>query len=215
MKSAGILVKPALSLVLIGLVAAVLLAGLNTLTADRIRQAQDQRALQTLLAVLPPERFDNHLAGDWTFLDIAGLTRPAKVYRARLDGQASAAIIDLTTPRGYSGDIRLLIAMTPDAEIISVRVLEHHETPGLGDRIEARRSDWIKQFSGKSLANPSPEKWASDRRGGSFDTLTSATITSSAVIDAVARALQAYRQHDQSIWNDATTRWEKGERVRG
>jgi len=193
-------VKPALTLALIGLAAAVLLAGLNALTSDRISRAQDQRALETLTRVLPPERFDNPVASDWTELDINGLDRPARVYRARLDGQPSAAIIDLTTPQGYSGDIRLLVALTPEADIISVRVLEHRETPGLGDRIEARRSDWIEQFSGKSLTDPPPENWASSRRGGAFDTLTSATITSSAVIDAVERSLRAYENAREQVW---------------
>lgn len=200
MKNSRFPVKPALTLALIGLAAAVLLAGLNALTSDRISRAQDQRALQTLTRVLPPERFDNLLASDWTELNISGLDRPARIYRARLDGQPSAAIIDLTTPQGYSGDIRLLVALTPDAEIISVRVLEHRETPGLGDRIEARRSDWIEQFSGKSLADPPREEWASSRRGGAFDTLTSATITSSAVIDAVERSLRAYDSARERVW---------------
>jgi len=193
-------VKPALTLALIGLAAAVLLAGLNALTSDRISRAQDQRALETLTRVLPPERFNNLLASDWTELTINGLDRPARIYRARLDGQPSAAIIDLTTPQGYSGDIRLLVALTPEAEVISVRVLEHRETPGLGDRIEARRSDWIEQFSGKSLTDPPPEDWASSRRGGAFDTLTSATITSNAVIDAVERSLHAYENAREQVW---------------
>jgi electron transport complex protein RnfG len=192
--------RPALALTGIGLTAAVLLAGLNALTRDKIQQARDDRAVSTLQQVLAPERYDNRISQDVVTLRIDGLTEPARVYRARKDGRPSAAVIDMTTPRGYSGEIRLLIAVTPAAEVISVRAVEHRETPGLGDKIERRRSDWIEQFAGRSLGNPPRDQWASDQRGGAFDTLTSATLTSTAVIDAVARSLASFERAGDAIW---------------
>jgi Na+-translocating ferredoxin:NAD+ oxidoreductase subunit G len=184
----------------VGLVAALILAGLDRITRDRITLEQDRRALAALTQVLPATSFNNELLGDWIDITIAGLERPARVYRARLDGQPAALIVDLTTSRGYSGDIRLLVAVTTDGTVIAVRVLEHRETPGLGDRIEERRSDWIRQFRDRRLGNPSPEQWAPDRRGGDFDTMTNATITASAVIDAVRLALEAVEAEGDGLW---------------
>ena len=193
-------VRSALALAGIGLTAAILLAGLNELTREPIQQARDERAAAKLNQVLAPERYNNLIVQDTTRLRIDGIEQPARVYRARNDGQPVAAIIDMTTARGYSGDIRLLIALTPTAEVISVRVVEHRETPGLGDKIERRRSDWIDQFADRSLGNTPRDQWASDKRGGEFDTLTSATITSTAVIDAVARSLASFERAGDAIW---------------
>ncbi|AKS41662.1 RnfABCDGE type electron transport complex subunit G [Wenzhouxiangella marina] len=192
--------RPALALALLAIAAAVLLAGLNRVTEAPIREAREQRALRVLNQVLAPSRYDNDLARDRVDIAVGALDPSARVHRAYLQGEPSAAVIDMSTPRGYSGDIRLLIAITPEAEVISVRVVEHRETPGLGDRVEARRSDWIDQFAGRSIDQPPREAWASDQRGGAFDTLTSATITSTAVIDAVATSLEAYRHARERIW---------------
>lgn len=195
--------RPALALAAIGLTAALLLSSLDELTREPIQQARDDRAVASLQQVLPPERYDNRISQDVVELRIDGLTEPARVYRARRNGEPSAAVIDMTTPRGYSGDIRLLIAVTPAAEVISVRAVEHRETPGLGDKIERRRSDWIEQFDGHSIGDPPRRAWASDRRGGDFDTLTSATITSTAVIDAIARSLASFERAGPAIWQDS------------
>ncbi len=192
--------KPALALIAVGLLAATILAGLDRLTRDRIALEQERRALAALTELLPAERFDNELVSDWFEHPVAGLERPVRIYRARLDDQPSAAVLDLITSRGYSGDIRLLVAIEPDWTIIGVRVLEHRETPGLGDRIEIRRSDWIRQFDGASLRRPIPEAWAPDRRGGQFDTLTNATITTGAITDAVRLSLEAAESLDEALW---------------
>lgn len=192
--------KPALALLVIGLLAAIILAGLDRITRDRINLEQERRALAALTRLLPAERFDNELVTDWIELRVAGLGRPARVYRARLGNEPSAAILDLVTTRGYSGDIRLLVAIEPDGTVIGVRVLEHRETPGLGDRIEIRRSDWIHQFDGTSLEDPEPDNWAPDRRGGEFDTMTNATITAAAIIDAVRLGLEAFESAGDPLW---------------
>lgn len=193
-------IRPALALAAIGLIAALALSALDLLTRERIEKARADRAAASLRLVLPPDRYDNRISQDVIELPVDGLPAAALVFRGRKNGQPSAAVIDVTTPRGYSGDIRLLIAVTPAAEVISVRVVEHRETPGLGDKIEARRSDWIEQFQGRSLGDPPRDQWASDRRGGDFDTLTSATITSTAVIDAVARSLSSFEGAGDALW---------------
>ncbi len=186
----------------LGLAAATLLSGVNELTRERIQQANDARAEATLAAMLPQISFNNDLLTDTIALDLPGLDQPAQVYRARQDGQPVAAVFDLTTPHGYSGDIRLLVSINTQSQIILTRVLSHRETPGLGDKIEIERSDWINSFTGESLDRTPSKQWAPDRRGGDFDTLTSATITSAAVIDAVQAALQAFLETDTDhLWS--------------
>ncbi len=191
-----------LALALIGLSAALLLSGLDQLTRDRIALAEDRRALAALTGLLGSMEFDNEPARDWIELPITGLDEPARIHRARLEDEPVALLVDLTTPRGYSGDIRLLIAADPDGMVLGVRVLEHRETPGLGDRIERERSDWIEQFDGRSLGDPPAEAWAPDRRGGDFDTMTNATITASAVIEATRLALEVIEATGERIWRE-------------
>ncbi|QKK02294.1 MAG: RnfABCDGE type electron transport complex subunit G [Pseudomonadota bacterium] len=199
------LLQPAMMLVAAGLAAAVILAGLNELTDDRIEREQQRRALAAVSAMLEADSYDNDLAADTARLRVPGLAHPATVHLARSGGVPASAVIDVVTSRGYSGDIRLLLAVDMDGTVLGVRVIEHRETPGLGDRIERGKSDWIEQFAGRSLGDPPDESWAPDRRGGTFDTLSSATITSAAVIDAIKRALQAFEADKDALFERAVT----------
>ena len=135
----------------IGLGAAVLLAGVYQLTRERIELEQAREALSTLHQVLPPDSYDNELVTDRVTITIPGLAGDASVYRARLDGRPSGAIFEVTTNDGYSGPIRLMAGVDADGRITGVRVLQHRETPGLGDGIEVARSGWIRGFDGRSL----------------------------------------------------------------
>jgi electron transport complex protein RnfG len=189
---------------LIGLlaVAGVALTGIDQLTRERISLQAQLRANATLTQLLPAERFDNDVVNDVLTVTAVELNQPMRIHRARLGDQPVATIADLTTPHGYSGNIRLLVAAEVDGEVIGVRVIAHRETPGLGDAIEVERSAWIHQFTGRRLSNETRDTraWAPSRRGGEFDTLTSATITSSAVIDAVRAALLTQQQLGASLW---------------
>ncbi|MBL38314.1 MAG: electron transport complex subunit RsxG [Xanthomonadales bacterium] len=198
------MLKTLLTLGLIGLLAAALLSGVHLATRDRIASEQQRQALATLNQLVPESEYDNALVEDWFNAWISGLSAPSTIYRARMDGEPVALLADVITPDGYSGDIRLLVGLTPQGEVIGVRVLEHRETPGLGDQIELKRSDWIRQFDGKSLAQPPAQSWAADRRGGAFDTLSSATITSSAVIEAVGNVLAWYAANRENAFEIRT-----------
>ena len=84
----------------------------------------------------------------------------------------------------------MLSAVTGDRKLLGVRVLEHRETPGLGDAIELKKSEWIHQFEGRSLVDPAPAGWQVAKDGGQFDQITAATITPRAVVGAVRRQLE-------------------------
>ncbi|MEJ2604586.1 MAG: electron transport complex subunit RsxG [Gammaproteobacteria bacterium] len=116
-----------------------------------------------------------------------------------LDGDRVAAWIFEVSADGYSGPIRLLVGLLPDGRITAVRVLAHRETPGLGDYVEASRSDWITRFSGLSLEEPPPAEWALRRNGGRFEQFTGATITPRAVVRAVKSTLLYFAEHRQEL----------------
>jgi electron transport complex protein RnfG len=104
-------------------------------------------------------------------------------------------------PDGYAGPIRLLISVKTDGTLGGVRVLDHHETPGLGDKIDERKSDWIKdQFDGKALGNPAEERWLVKRDGGDFDQFTGATITPRSIVKAVKNALKFVEREGSSLY---------------
>lgn len=191
---------PLLILGLIATASALLLAGVEHWTGDRIEGQAEQRAYATVTQLLPTDGYDNDPVRDRFTTEIPGLAPPAIIHRARLGAEPVAWLADVRTDRGYSGPIRLLVAATPDGRVLGVRVLEHRETPGLGDYIERRRSDWITQFDGRSLENPAADQWAPDRRDGAFDTLSSATITSAAVIDAIRRVLAWQRGQGERVF---------------
>jgi electron transport complex protein RnfG len=113
-------------------------------------------------------------------------------YCARIAGRPSAVILEATAPDGYSGDIKLLIAISQDGSLAGVRVLAHKETPGLGDYIDIAHNDWIKHFDNQSLAKTPDEKWKVKKDGGYFDYMAGATITPRAVVKAVHKALQYF-----------------------
>jgi electron transport complex protein RnfG len=113
--------------------------------------------------------------------------------------------MEADAPDGYGGDIKLLVAIRSDGEIAGVRVLADHETPGLGDYIEIAKSDWIKIFDGTSLARYAPRDWRVKKDGGKFDYETGATISPRAVVKAVHKALEYFRQHRAMLLGTAQT----------
>jgi electron transport complex protein RnfG len=188
---------------LITLITAVVLTGVHHLTAPTIEQARKRQQNAELADAVPPAKIDGAIHASNETLTIDALDTEAALYWGVRDGALSVVLMDFVTPNGYSGDIRLLVAVNPSGQVLGVRVLAHRETPGLGDGIEIERSDWIRQFEGTSLDSPPSEAWAADRRGGAFDTLSSATITSQAVIEAVQSALAAYQRRSKPAWLDA------------
>jgi len=171
-------------------------------TVERIAQNERDALLRQMAAVLPQHRYDNDLLKDLIELhapDALGDT-PTKVYRARKNGEDVAAIFSPVTTPGYAGDIVLLVGIYTDGSVAGVRVVTHRETPGLGDKIEVKRHPWITSFAGKSLGNPSEDRWGVKRDGGQFDQFTGATITPRTVVAAVKRTLKYFHVHREQIF---------------
>ncbi len=125
---------------------------------------------------------------------------PITVYRVYSDAEPVAALFVVTARDGFSGPIRLLIGIEIDGRVSAVRVLEHKETPGLGDLIESAKSDWVEQFPGRSLNDPDRELWSIKRDGGQFDQLTGASITPRSVIKAIKETLLYFELHKDEVF---------------
>jgi electron transport complex protein RnfG len=194
------------SAVLLGLFALVgtgIVAMIFTGTEQRIAEAERAFMLRSLHAVIRPELHDNDIFADMitvTSPELLGTKDPVPVFRARKDGKPVALAIIPVAPDGYVGPIKLLVAITVDGTVLGVRVLSHHETPGLGDGIEEKRSDWILGFNGHSLSNPESKGWHVRRDGGKFDQFTGATITPRAVVKAVHKTLKFYELNKDTLF---------------
>ena len=167
-------------------------------TRAPIEASERQAKLELFQQVLPAALHDNDMLQDATIIAAGGELGnrdETLAYRARQSGQPSAVILEATAPDGYSGDIKLLVAIRSDGTIAGVRVLTHKETPGLGDYIDIAHGDWIKNFDGQSLAKISDEDWRVKKDGGSFDYMAGATITPRAVVKAVHKALKYFEAH--------------------
>ncbi len=166
-----------------------LTALVNSLTEKTISQqvAAQQRAL--LDQVIPVDRYNNDLLSECYLVSdpALGSASPHRVYIARHDGAPVAAALESTAPDGYSGVISLLIGADFHGTVLGTRVTEHHETPGLGDKIDIRISDWITHFTGQTVTDSQDTRWAVKKDGGQFDQFTGATITPRAVVNAVKR----------------------------
>jgi electron transport complex protein RnfG len=110
-------------------------------------------------------------------------------------------VIETIAPNGYSGNIYILVGVLPNGHISGVRVLKHRETPGLGDKIELRKADWILSFNGKNLTEDNAERWAVKRDRGEFDQFTGATITPRAVVGAVRNTLHFVNQQGAALYD--------------
>ena len=139
--------------------------------------------------VIPASVYDNDMQNEcYNVTDESlGTATPHRMYLARKNGQPVAAVVETTAPDGYSGAIQLLVAADFNGKVYGSRVLVQHETPGLGDKIEVRISDWIKHFANQTINGPTDERWAVKKDGGMFDQFTGATITPRAVVRSVKR----------------------------
>ena len=177
--------------VLLGFVALLctaISAGIFFLTKDKIDSVMAAQQRELLLQVIPQDYFNNNLLESAVIPQDKNLEGIQKIYFAKKDGNVSAYAYETTAPDGYSGDIRLLVGLDPKGEILGVRVIEHHETPGLGDKIELRISNWILNFTHQSINEHNLNEWAVKKDGGKFDQFSGATITPRAVVNQTKRS---------------------------
>lgn len=183
--------RPAFFAGILGMLAALagtllVMGYLGTKDAIALRAQED---LERSLAQVLPSGYDNQPALDWVELPQDANSPPLRLYLAREAGRVTGMAFSLSE-NGYSGPIRVLMGMDVTGRLSGVRVLAHTETPGLGDKIELSKDDWVLDFDGLSFAELAPEDWAVKKDGGHFDQFAGATITPRAVVKAVKRGLE-------------------------
>ncbi|WP_456379246.1 electron transport complex subunit RsxG [Thiolapillus sp.] len=184
-----------------GILGAALVSLTWTATAERIALNQQQAFLRNVYKLIKHDEIDNELLQDVISVRSPALSKSAvQVYRARKQGEPVAVVFSPVQSPGYAEPIRLMVAVRTDGSLAGVRVLSHLETPGLGDKIDESRSDWILGFEGKSLGNPPVEKWKVKKDGGAFDQFTGATITPRNIVATVKRTLEYFEREKERLF---------------
>lgn len=189
-----------------------LLAWVYLFSQPVIEQSTRHEKLVVLNQILPSNLYNNDPLADTITLPAEpqlGTKTPSTVYRARSNGKDAALVMDVVAQDGYSGPIKLLVAFSATGQVLGVRVVEHKETPGLGDYIDPRKdknkaSPWINQFNQVPL-NLSNKDWHVKKDGGEFDAYAGATVTPRAVVKAVHRAQEFVMDNRQVLFTRSTT----------
>ena len=190
-------VKSLLLVIGVSIGAAALITGTYEISHERILINERARLIANLSSVINTQsgavpvvheiRPDALPSGDYVLQAFAMLE----------NSQLNAWVYSAVAPSGYNGPIEFLLGLTSAGRIVRVRIMQHRETPGLGDAIEADKSDWLQQFENTDLENPS--NWALASAGGTFDALTGATVTPRAVIEALEGVLQYHATHADTL----------------
>lgn len=172
-------------------------------TKDKIEASEKANLLRNLNNIIPPESYNNNLLDNKLLVPASsklGQTEPTTIYQAWQGETPVAVAFSIISNEGYSGEIKLLIAIKANGHISGVRVISHKETPGLGDKIEIAKNDWILGFNDKHLIESLTAPWKVKKDGGSFDQFTGATITPRAVVNAVFKALDYYNHNNNKLF---------------
>lgn len=203
MSNATSVAKSGLTLAAIAAICTSLVATTYHLTADRIA-ANDKALLeQSLQPALANLFYDSGVSESKLVLrpphELPG-NDEALIYRVYAQDEPVAALFVVTARDGFSGPIRILLGVDMTGVVTGIRILQHRETPGLGDKIEPSRSDWVEQFPGRALGDPDVTQWAIRRDGGQFDQLTGASVTPRAVIKAMRDTLVYFNANREAIF---------------
>lgn len=175
----------------------IVLAFSNHITVDDIKAAALQDRLNSLGQVIPASIHDNNLVDDAMVMNNQG-GQEITVYRATKDGKVTGLAYEIFGI-GYAGKIKLMLGIDTEGKVLGVRVLAHKETPGLGDKMEVKKGDWILKFDGLSIGNPPVERWKVKKDGGQFDYWAGATITPRGIVNAIRNGLELFAANKEKM----------------
>lgn len=191
---------------LLGIFAAICTALVSltyVLTAPIIEQQEKQQTLKKINQVLVSSHFDNNPLENCVMIsapEITGSINITPIYRATRQNQPYALVFQTQTKQGYNGLIKLLASVDTKGEVQGVRTLIHQETPGLGDKIELTKSDWILGFNQQQIKDENDKRWFVKKDGGAFDQFTGATITPRAVVNQLRTSIAQVNQKFEQIF---------------
>ncbi len=175
-----------ITLFVITLIASASLGGIYELTKEPIAAARLEKKNNAIRQVIP--EFDNNPTSEVYKMAVDGDT--LYFYPGKKGDELVGTAVETFTNLGFSGEIKVMVGFLPDGTIKDVAVLEHTETPGLGDKMDRKKSDWSIQFQGK---NPESYRLSVKKDGGDVDAITASTISSRAFCDALTRAYETYK----------------------
>ena len=196
--------RNALLLTAFAIVCTACVAVVNLLTKPVIAQQEQKALLKTLNQLIPDDSYDNDIFASCFMVSddkLLGKGQSQPVFIAKKDNQPVALMLEASTFRGYGGEIKLAVGIHENGQLAGVRVIHHTETPGLGDKIQSNKSDWLLSFNRKDYQPSQQKRWEVKKNGGDFDAFTGATITPRAVVLAVKDALIYFAENKESLFN--------------
>jgi electron transport complex protein RnfG len=184
-KKESTFVSMTVTLLIVTVVAAFALGGVYNLTKDAIEAAKMAKKQKAIEQVMPAfDRLESYR--------VMPQTGPDSIeFNVAYKGEEKVGIaIETYTDNGFSGRFKIMVGFLPDGSIFNTALLEHKETPGLGDKMSEEKSDFPVQFKGK---HPEKYKLIVSKDGGDVDAITAATISSRAFCDAAQRAYDALK----------------------
>jgi len=181
-------------------------ATVNQLTKPVIAEQEQIALLKTINQLIPADAYDNDIFSSCFIINddlLLGKGQSQQVFIATKADKPVALMLETSTFRGYSGEIKLAIGIFANGKVAGVRVIRHAETPGLGDKIQTNKSNWIYSFNGKSYQKSQDAHWEVTKNGGDIDAFTGATITPRAVTLAVKDALIYFQKNSTKLFNQA------------
>jgi|TARA_B110000881_G_scaffold73783_1_gene64198 electron transport complex protein RnfG len=190
--------RTVLVMIIFGIIFSTILEFVHNKTNPIILKSEAEAKERLLLQVISKDLYNNDLIN--SFIDIKPNQRlknmeMIKGYVARNNNEVTAVILETRAPDGYSGEIKILVGIDKNGNILGTRVIKHQETPGLGDYIDIAKSNWINIFTFSSLENTSQSEWAVKKDQGKFDYISGATITARAVTKAINEALNYFKEN--------------------
>lgn len=177
--------------------AGLMITGAWEVSHTRILENERVRLMANLSSVIDAPGGAELSATPLTATQLSVSEYVEQIFAMREDSQLIAWVYSAVAPGGYNAPIDFLLGITPDGDIVRIRVMQHRETPGLGDAIESGKSDWLTQFEGRNLRNT--PRWALKADDGEFDALTGATITPRAMVTAIGALVQYHSANAAEI----------------
>lgn len=200
--------QTAANLIFFAVIGTAILASTFFMTRDAIRKSEEAEKLKLIMQIVPSALFNNDIIQDTLTIPaspLLGTEDTTTAYRARFKGKPTAVVLESIAPDGYSGKIKLILAVRANGELAGVRVVAHKETPGLGDYIDIQKNPWIKGFDGKSREAYKDEDWKVKKDGGQFEYMAGATITPRAIVKAVNKALIYFGENRDKLFAPVTS----------
>ena len=171
----------------------------NSLTDTKRTENQVQYHLERLRHAIGNIKYTNHpIKEAYSIPQLGEKGQVLLVYPLLHKQQPLAYVIETFTPWGYGGDIQIWVTLSTDGTVRNILIGNHHETPGIGDRLYTGDNPWVDELIGLSLAS-APNKWMFRRAGGEIDNLTGATISTKAVRNALKALLSTVDITDGQI----------------